>query len=193
MSDFVEEAPGVIGFHLYEAVECNSIVAVLRRNAGWHEATLREQRHEGSFESRLQPELRSGRVLALDLAPELDCDFARRMSATVRPLVARVWGVDLPEHRGTQAVHYGAGEGYRAHFDAGLDLEDRYFTVLCYLNDDFEGGHTGFPGLGYTAAPCRGKAILFPSRYFHSAEPVVAGEKLVIVSWITGPVPIRWI
>jgi 2-oxoglutarate-Fe(II)-dependent oxygenase superfamily protein len=193
MSGFVEEAPGVVRFRLYEPAECDSILAFLGRSDGWNEATFRELKHDGTYASRRQPELRSGRVLALDALAELRREFDCRMEAVVKPLVTRVWGVRLAEHSGTQVVQYRAGERYRAHADAGLDLDQRYFTVLCYLNDDFAGGHTGFPSLGYTAAPCRGTAILFPSRYFHSAEPVIAGEKLVIVSWITGPAQIRWI
>jgi predicted 2-oxoglutarate/Fe(II)-dependent dioxygenase YbiX len=41
--------------------------------------------------------------------------------------------------------------------------------------------------------PQAGQAILFPSNYLHGSEPVISGKKFVIVSWIDGPVPIKWL
>jgi len=90
-------------------------------------------------------------------------------------------------------VRYEPGNYYAAHTDTGMNLLDRYFTVLCYLNDDFEGGQTSFPTLLYSAAPRRGKAVVFPSTYVHRADPVTRGEKYVIVSWMMGAPPSRWL
>jgi predicted 2-oxoglutarate/Fe(II)-dependent dioxygenase YbiX len=94
---------------------------------------------------------------------------------------------------GTHAVRYQPGDYYAPHTDTGADLLDRYFTVLCYLNDDFEGGETRFPQIGYSVAPRRGKAVVFPATYLHQAGRVTSGEKYVIVSWLAGRPPIKWI
>jgi predicted 2-oxoglutarate/Fe(II)-dependent dioxygenase YbiX len=61
------------------------------------------------------------------------------------------------------------------------------------LNDDFTGGRTLFPTLNYATTPAAGQAIIFPSNYLHGSEPVSRGKKFVLVSWIDGPVPIKWI
>jgi predicted 2-oxoglutarate/Fe(II)-dependent dioxygenase YbiX len=66
---------------------------------------------------------------------------------------------------------------------------NRYYSLVCYLNDDFEGGSTRFPALDYAVKPQCGKAILFPSRYLHGGEPVISGQKYILISWITGPIP----
>jgi predicted 2-oxoglutarate/Fe(II)-dependent dioxygenase YbiX len=64
---------------------------------------------------------------------------------------------------------------------------------VCYLNDDFEGGRTLFPALDYAVTPEAGRAVLFPSTYLHGSEPVIKGRKFVLVSWIDGPVAVKWI
>ena len=99
----------------------------------------------------------------------------------------------MNEVSGTQMIRYGKGGHYIPHADAGRDLPERYFTVVCYLNDDSEGGDTSFPALGATVKPKTGQAIVFPARYLHCAEPVTRGEKFVLIAWVCGPVPIDWI
>jgi prolyl 4-hydroxylase len=104
-----------------------------------------------------------------------------------------VWQIDLADHFGTQILRYGPDDHYVPHQDGGIGFESRYFSVVCYLNDDFLGGETSFPGLGHMTKPVTGKAIVFPSHYLHGSVPVIRGEKFVIVSWLRGPVPIKWI
>ncbi|MGA8311890.1 MAG: 2OG-Fe(II) oxygenase, partial [Terriglobales bacterium] len=95
---------------------------------------------------------------------------------------------------GTEIVRYSPGGHYVPHKDANeLELANRYFTVLCYLNDSFEEGKTSFTSLNFTAAPAAGKTLVFPSRYLHCAEPVTRGEKFVFITWLCGPPPIKWI
>ena len=120
-------------------------------------------------------------------------DFSEKLGRLVRPAVKELWRVDLTRHSGTHVVRYEPGNYYAAHTDTGMNLLDRYFTVLCYLNDDFEGGQTSFPTLLYSAAPRCGKAVVFPSTYVHRADPVTRGEKYVIVSWMMGAPPSRWL
>ena len=109
------------------------------------------------------------------------------------PLVNQHWQVNLANHSGTHILKYGPADHYVPHLDTGPGFEDRYFSVVCYLNDDFSGGLTSFPGLDYAATPETGKAIVFPSNYLHCSEPVISGEKIVMVSWINGPTPVKWI
>lgn len=62
---------------------------------------------------------------------------------------------------------------------------DRDYSMLLYLNDDFEGGSLTFPNFGLRLQPAAGMLVAFPSdhRYVHCAEPTEAGERLVLVCW----------
>lgn len=193
MHEYAEEIPGIIALRLFDEGECGAALECVRAATGWNEAKVLLRGEDGSYASVLRPER-----AASTLAPALDSLLARsfdaRMDAVVKPVVRRVWGVELPRHSSTHVVRYGPGHHYHDHSDV-IDGEEpyRYFSVVCYLNEDFEGGRTAFPALGYAVAPGRGKAVIFPSTYLHRAEPVTSGEKYVLVSWLTGRLPVRWI
>lgn len=99
-----------------------------------------------------------------------------------------------------QVVRYQKGEEYTPHHDWVLPSQQhryqptRFATLLMYLNDDFEGGHTIFPRAvnsqfhnGIKIKPWKGEAILFynilPDGNFddlsqHGSEKVLSGEKV---------------
>jgi Rps23 Pro-64 3,4-dihydroxylase Tpa1-like proline 4-hydroxylase len=139
------------------------------------------------------PEARTASILNPEAGRALFAEFNGKLREVVTPLIKELWRADITRYAGTQIIRYGVGGHYGTHADAGRTMTERFFTVLCYLNDDFEGGQTWFPSLGYTTAPRRGKAILFPARYMHRAVPVASGEKYVLASWGVGPAPIDWI
>jgi predicted 2-oxoglutarate/Fe(II)-dependent dioxygenase YbiX len=130
-------------------------------------------------------------------SPSLNSPVVRKLTAKidryVRPALKNYWHVDHLRQSDTHIVRYVPGGFYVTHADAGLDVNNRYFTVLCYLNDDYEGGRTSFPTLDFSVVPCQGKAIIFPTTYLHRAEPVTAGTKYILVSWLVGHMPPEWI
>lgn len=193
MIPHTEEARGVLAVRLYDPGESLSIVERAKGLGAWAVAQVRVRDEGGRHRNQTNPASRTACVLSSPSARGLYRDFNGKLDAVVKPLIRQFWGVTLREHHGTQLIRYGPGGHYTAHADAGGDLNDRYFSVVCYLNDDFEGGHTSFPSLDYSAAPRRGKAIVFPSEYVHRACPVLSGEKFVLVSWVLGPVPVKWI
>jgi len=193
MIPHTEEARGVLAVRLYEPRECRSIVERVKGRGAWAVAQVRVRDEHGRHRSLTKPASRTARILNSPDARGIYAAFDRRLDAVVKPLIKQVWGVSFTEHHGTQLIRYGPGGHYAPHSDAGGDLSHRYFSVVCYLNDDFEGGQTSFPPLGYSATPRRGKAIVFPSTYVHQACPVVSGEKFVVVSWVLGPFPVKWI
>ena len=192
MISFTEAANGLLALALVEPEECRSIVDHIETVDGWGDATVRAQGSDDMYDS-VAPHVRSASVVPLVRSPEILHQFEEKMAKLIKPLIAQFWGVDLEEHSGLQIVRYKPGGRYQTHQDAAMDFEDRYFTVICYLNDDFEGGCTQFPNLNHTVVPESGKAIVFPAKYFHCAEPVVRGEKYVLVGWVLGPAPIKWI
>ncbi len=62
---------------------------------------------------------------------------------------------------------------------------DRDFSLLLYVNDDYEGGTLYFQNFDVRIKPRRGQLIAFPSdhRYLHAAEPLQSGERYVVVGW----------
>lgn len=193
MIPYTEVAHGAFTTRLYDARSCRLIVDNLRRLDGWAMAQVQEDTADGGSKIYIQPETREVSILYSDHGEKICRDFDQKIDSIIKPLIKEIWGVDFKEHWGTQILRYAPGGHYIAHTDAGGDLAQRYFTVVCYLNDDFEGGRTGFPSLNYSMTPQCGKALFFPAKYFHCAEPVISGEKYVIVSWIIGAPPIKWL
>lgn len=96
-----------------------------------------------------------------------------------------------------QFLRYGVGGFYKPHCDGeGLwnnrgQLEwrrntDRDFSVVVFLNADFEGGLLAFPEQGIVVPPRVGTLVAFPSthHFMHAVTPVTKGERFSLVSWM---------
>lgn len=183
------EADGIVSLSLFRPRACLEMIESVRGVAGWDTAKVGKRGPDGEIRSMVDPQFRTASVLFTEYLAAIEKKFDAQMNALLKPLVERLWGRNLTEHDGTQLVRYSPGGHYRAHSDIGRRTRNRYYTVLCYLNDDFEGGKTLFPALDYEVTPRSGKAIIFPSGYLHCGAPVTSGEKYILVSWITGPIP----
>jgi predicted 2-oxoglutarate/Fe(II)-dependent dioxygenase YbiX len=193
MIEYTEEVAGILAVQLYDAPACRAIVEQANNVDAWMEAKVSEHGQDGDFNSASRPEARLARVLSPAEHSAVRLDFDEKMERIIKPLVRQIWRVDLRQHSETHFVRYGPGHYYTPHSDTGLNRTDRYFTAICYLNEDFTGGHTSFPQLNHSVTPRCGKAIIFPATYLHCAEPVHSGEKYILVSWLTAPPPTQWI
>jgi hypothetical protein len=183
------EAHGVYSLQLYDKAKCRSIVELALRVDKWNEAEV-----GGDNVTSVDGTVRAARYVSRSRTAAIHDGFEHKVSRIVQPALRRVWGCDLPSIEGTQLVRYDSGGHYVPHKDADEhEYASRYFTVLCYLNENFSGGKTSFPSLGYSATPVTGKALIFPSRFVHCAEPVLSGQKLIFLTWLCGPIPLRWI
>lgn len=192
MHQFKEECYGIFSVSLYDERSCRTIVHSIKRSTGWYDARVRNEVSEGKYRSARMARVRKARILNPGAAESVYVGFDRKINLIVKPMIRRVWRADLLNHSDTQVIRYAPNGHYQEHTDSGYDLSDRYFSVLCYLNDDFEGGHTSFPYLNFSAVPKRGRAIVFPSSYMHCAEPVLSGEKFVALTWVMGPPWFHW-
>lgn len=63
----------------------------------------------------------------------------------------------------------------------------RDFTAIAYLNDDYEGGHTYFPGLDIRVAPKAGTVVMFGAGYdyVHGVTEVTKGTRYMYSGWFT--------
>ncbi|MBI1804710.1 MAG: 2OG-Fe(II) oxygenase [Ignavibacteriae bacterium] len=189
----IEEIAGIISLPLFSPEECKLFVSEAENSNQWELAKVHGGHHDGDVRWVTNAEVRNAYVMGLSSLSSVSQQFDLRIKEYILPLIATKWKVHLREHAGAQILRYTPGGHYVAHIDSGTDLDDRHFSVVCYLNDDLTGGATSFPMINYATTPQCGKAIIFPSEYLHQAEQVISGRKYVIVTWIIGPVPVSWI
>ena len=159
----VRESRGVISLQLYNDVCSRRILEASRSACDWQSATI----HTAEKIAAVHREYRSAESLIPEHDSNLRREFDGKIEHVIQPLVKEAWKVDLKDHRDTHLVRYLPGGFYVPHIDLVPGEHERYFTVLCYLNDDFVGGATTFPMMNFSVKPEAGKAILFPSTYVH--------------------------
>jgi predicted 2-oxoglutarate/Fe(II)-dependent dioxygenase YbiX len=109
-------------------------------------------------------------------------------------LLAKHVGKKIRSFTTPDLMRYTKGGYYKAHSDADIfdsktgiwkKVLDRDYSLLLYLNNDFEGGAVRFEHFNYTYHPEKGDLLIFPSDYLylHEALLVTAGVRYVIVSW----------
>ncbi len=122
----------------------------------------------------------------------------------LRARIAASANMPLDSLEASAILHYAPGQQFEPHFDF-LDAAvpgyandiaangQRVATFLIYLNDDYAGGETEFPELGWRHKGRRGDALLFwnvtPSgapdiRALHAGLPPTAGEKWLLSQWL---------
>ena len=129
----------------------------------------------------------------LELGP-IATDVAKTVTLAYRDAIVPFFGAQLDTFSAPSVLKYRPGGRYDAHSDSEYwDPEqcrwiksiDRDYSLLLYVNDDYEGGALHFPNFKLKLQPKCGMLVAFPSdhRYLHAAEPLVRGERFVIVSW----------
>ncbi len=76
---------------------------------------------------------------------------------------------------------YEPGQRFKKHIDGSYirnEEEASYFTLMIYLNDDFEGGETLIEK--HSIKPQKGMALAFYHGIRHSGEPIIEGTKYVL-------------
>lgn len=118
--------------------------------------------------------------------------------------IAKVVGLPLEHCEQIQAIHYGATQEYRPHFDA-FNLKNprgqrtaklggqRLVTTLVYLNDVIDGGGTAFPKIGEEVQAKKGRLVIFHNCTegtmeihpfsLHAGSPVNIGHKWAFNLW----------
>lgn len=103
-----------------------------------------------------------------------------------------------------QCVSYESTQEYMNHFDTFDETTERgketinehgqrKYTLLVYLNDDFEGGSTYFPNLDIKVEPKKGRVVVFDNldenekvkpAVLHAGLPVTTGRKYALNIWV---------
>ncbi len=114
--------------------------------------------------------------------------------------MAAASGTAYDQGEATLILRYKGGQEYKPHFDFVRSGENqRFMTVLVYLNHDYKGGETVFPEIGLTVRGRKGDALIFtsalPDRTVdplskHAGLPISGGVKYLCTKWIREK---RWV
>jgi len=114
--------------------------------------------------------------------------------------IAVASGTAYEDGEALQVLRYVPGQEYRPHFDwLNQAPNQRIWTALIYLNDDYEGGATAFVRTGLEVRGRTGDVLLFSNAQKdghgdplaeHAGLPVTAGVKYLATRWIREA---RWI
>ena len=71
------------------------------------------------------------------------------------------------------------GPGMGPHCDGYDGDTDLAFSMIVYLNDEYEGGTIDFPNHNISLKPAAGSLVIFPSQepYLHQVKDVLSGER----------------
>jgi prolyl 4-hydroxylase len=110
--------------------------------------------------------------------------------------LAAASGTDVRAGEPLQILRYMPGEQYREHSDALPGVapsQQRVWTFLVYLDDEYDGGETAFPSVGLKVRGHGGDGLLFrnastagvpDARALHAGLPVTRGVKHLASRWI---------
>jgi hypothetical protein len=118
--------------------------------------------------------------------------------------MSRACGIPMNHMEAPAVLHYSVGEEASDHFDfVNPNTPDyaqeiacngqRVMTFLVYLNEDYEGGETDFPKLGFSHKGRRGHGLFFVNAYsdmqpdlrmLHAGRAPTRGEKWIVSQFI---------
>ena len=156
------------------------------------------------FEKGKVSDYRTSTTLAVPLGSEIDNILALSINKTLLAYIETLntqyklkdndcWAHHLPKKLKSedfQINRYDENQEYKWHTDQGYDYRKktgmftRQFSIVVYLNDDFDGGETEFQFAKFT--PKKGACLIFPSNFMfsHCARPVKNGVKYSCASWL---------
>jgi predicted 2-oxoglutarate/Fe(II)-dependent dioxygenase YbiX len=177
-----EEAPDVFSFDLFSAADAARFLADAASCVSWVPALV-----YGKEDRTLNKEMRQCSEQELSGVPRLAPVVDEALARAAR-IAGLCWRWPVKRFSDTRLVRYETGDFISTHVDSHPDNARswRQISLVCYLNDGYEGGETVFPRQRLAVTPRAGKAILFPSgiTHPHGANAVTKGTRFVIVSWL---------
>lgn len=120
----------------------------------------------------------------------------------IKDKISKNLQIDIKRIETLQGVRYNSGQYFLPHRDAydgtikqnlAVESGNRIWSFLIYLNDDYEGGETGFPLLNLNIKPKKGMALMWHNvkengdllhESLHEGKLVISGTKYIIITCI---------
>ncbi|VUD41809.1 PKHD-type hydroxylase YbiX [Thalassocella blandensis] len=157
---------------LLSADQCDSLIATSER-LGFIDAPITT-----TSGPQMRKDIRNNDRVILDSAEE-----ANNLWLLCKPFLKPEWKnrflVGLNER--LRFYRYEADQQFDWHYDGYYQRENgerSQFTLMFYLNDDFEGGTTDFGD--FSVSPQKGDALAFYHHQIHRGAPVTQGRKYVV-------------
>jgi len=194
-ASFVEVAPSTYVADLLPAARAAAVLAEFGADDPWDQAQIAVPRKTASGQTDIlgviDPDRRNARRIRLrdiaDRPKPVTRAVLSEVSAAVCRFVSTEFGMSFQDIGGAEISRYPEGGEFKPHTDTHRGNAERAFTVILYLNDDFLGGETAFPGLDYHCRPAPRRVLVFLPTELHAGLPVSRGEKVVLVFWVHFP------
>lgn len=173
MSEYTEYSDTIYTVsELFSPERCDELIA-LSEDMGYADAPITTM--HGPV---MRPDIRDNQRVILD-----DYELADEIWDLVRPYSRDSFvGCDaVGVNERFRFYRYDVGQLFDWHRDGAFTRthrEQSRFTLIFYLNDNFEGGNTDFTH--DTVAPERGAGLFFHHPHLHRGAPVMAGRKYVL-------------
>ncbi len=170
----------------FTRTECERLIA-LHREKGASRSTM--PRGDSGF-------IRDSDLFWVPRTTETEWIFERVWE--VATLYNSRYGFGLADEMGQlQLTRYAKDQLYDWHMDLGagaMSLRKISVVVELAAAEGYDGGGTEVfygEGTGNRMALGQGDALIFPSFIMHRALPVQSGTRWTLVSWLTGPEPLK--
>lgn len=173
-----EVAPGIFRCpDFLSSEECTATLATIYSHASWEKAALGKYVDNEVATSMVNLTLRDVEVTNGESIP---LDHLRRKEVGLNAFFSER-GFRVEQFSRYMVSRYRPGCHIRSHRDTNVYNTIRLFTVVLYLDEDFEGGQLFFPRLNYMHQPAAGELMFFFSEHEHGVSPVTSGTRHCIV------------
>ena len=170
--------------------QCDELVGYLSQQAS-QDAKIKDVDHESHTVHTRVDRQRITKTVELGEMKETAIKY---VTLAFRDITTPYFGANLASFSFPSALKYEPGGRFDSHADSEhwspeesrwIRSQDRDYSILLYLNEDYQGGAISFPNFNLRIQPTRGMLITFPSdhRFVHAAEPLISGQRYVLVSW----------
>ncbi len=163
--------PGLFILHgVFEAHACEELIKVADK-ALWHRSSASQV--DGPTRWTQRARLNTG---VLDAAVSL-----------VIPVSVTGWRFLRVATERAIVIRYDQSDFFPPHTDSSYEptfSQKSFYTLLVYLNDNFEGGETRFSEIDRVVRPERGSALVIPHGVVHEGLPVKGGTKYALHTFV---------
>jgi hypothetical protein len=107
-----------------------------------------------------------------------------RLAETAIPKIRDHFQTEFARLDGLHLIRYPEGGYFAVHTDKSPRFPNRLYSLICYIDDDYEGGETAFPSLQVMVKGRRGWGLIFPADLVHSGMPIASGAKTIAVAFL---------